>query len=311
MAWTGKAIGAAVGSFLGPAGAIAGVWLGDHYDKYADEQSIQQSNQEFQNCLAILALGVGAAYANGSVHPNEQKRLIRFGREVFGNFPGSKVEELIVDISLQRPTVEQCAEIFRSITPEFKRIIVREILSILYADGKLERSEFDWVNKLITLAGESGDIWNEVSLYFERGTPGQEERSQHLQTLGLPVGSDAETIKKAYRQLAVQYHPDKLQSVPEAIRKLAEDKLRELNHAHESLTRIEREEKSLAGFVGQCARDDWRMAEFLMEGSVVFCALCLQANRLPKCESFKAARCGSCYGLLLFPSDPAPNGGKG
>ena len=44
-----------------------------------------------------------------------------------------------------------------------------------------------------------------------------------------------EEIKKAYRKLAKEYHPDKLVGVNETIKKIAEEKFREIQEAYEYL----------------------------------------------------------------------------
>ncbi|WAR02156.1 DNJC5-like protein [Mya arenaria] len=51
------------------------------------------------------------------------------------------------------------------------------------------------------------------------------------QLLGLQKGADHGEIKKAYRKLALKYHPDKTQGDDEST-----EKFKEINHAHRVLT---------------------------------------------------------------------------
>ena len=51
--------------------------------------------------------------------------------------------------------------------------------------------------------------------------------------LGLNPGASEAEIKKAYRELVKKYHPDKYQGNPLA--DLAEEKLREVNEAYDTL----------------------------------------------------------------------------
>jgi molecular chaperone DnaJ len=51
--------------------------------------------------------------------------------------------------------------------------------------------------------------------------------------LGIREGTDAEGIKRAYRELVKKYHPDQYQNNP--LSDLAEDKLKEINEAYDYL----------------------------------------------------------------------------
>ncbi|MDA8164216.1 MAG: J domain-containing protein [Desulfobacteraceae bacterium] len=53
--------------------------------------------------------------------------------------------------------------------------------------------------------------------------------------LGVEPGADFDRIKAAYRQLSQQYHPDKVAHLGEEFRKVAEEKMKEINQAYQTL----------------------------------------------------------------------------
>lgn len=67
------------------------------------------------------------------------------------------------------------------------------------------------------------------------GATGSDLKQKHLATLGLQMGATAEEIKKAYRKLSMQYHPDKVRHLGEEFRVVAEEKMKEINAAYDFL----------------------------------------------------------------------------
>ena len=53
--------------------------------------------------------------------------------------------------------------------------------------------------------------------------------------LGLSPGATLEEIKSAYRRLATQYHPDKVQHLGKDIQEVAEVRFREIQQAYDAL----------------------------------------------------------------------------
>jgi DnaJ like chaperone protein len=73
--------------------------------------------------------------------------------------------------------------------------------------------------------------------YRYRGGQGaassRDTAEQHYATLGLEKGADMEEIKKAYRKLSMQYHPDKVRHLGDEFRAVAEEKMKEINQAYD------------------------------------------------------------------------------
>ena len=65
----------------------------------------------------------------------------------------------------------------------------------------------------------------------EAASSGQMEE-QYYAVLGLEIGADFVEIKKAYRKLSMQYHPDKVGHLGEEFKKIAEEKMKEINVAY-------------------------------------------------------------------------------
>ena len=55
--------------------------------------------------------------------------------------------------------------------------------------------------------------------------------------LGVSRTASTEDIKRAYRKLAQDFHPDKLTGIPPAVAKLAEEKFKDVQEAYEILTK--------------------------------------------------------------------------
>ncbi len=62
------------------------------------------------------------------------------------------------------------------------------------------------------------------------------------EVLGVREGADFETVKKAYRELVRKYHPDQYSNHP--LSDLAEEKLKEINHAYDEISKRQNSENN-------------------------------------------------------------------
>ena len=73
--------------------------------------------------------------------------------------------------------------------------------------------------------------WRNRQMYHMRHT-------RDYEALGLPIGASKADVRRAYKQLAVQWHPDKHPEDPEA----AKAKFQEISRAYNSLMTTDEDE---------------------------------------------------------------------
>lgn len=80
-----------------------------------------------------------------------------------------------------------------------------------------------------------GQRSNQGGGYAPPRRPNAVPMEAHYRTLGLKPGASAEEIKRAYRDLAHKYHPDKVAHMGEEFQALAEEKFKAIQSAYEVL----------------------------------------------------------------------------
>ena len=82
--------------------------------------------------------------------------------------------------------------------------------------------------------GNSSGGYRQGGSYQRTGTY-TSNRSRYYRILGVKDGASQEEIKKAYRQLAKEHHPDKFVNASDSEKKYHESKMKEINEAYENL----------------------------------------------------------------------------
>jgi hypothetical protein len=70
----------------------------------------------------------------------------------------------------------------------------------------------------------------------QQSSGGGFQQKNPYEVLGIPQNAGKEEIKRAYRKLANQYHPDKLTHLGEEFRALAEERFKSIQEAYQMLT---------------------------------------------------------------------------
>jgi DnaJ like chaperone protein len=148
------------------------------------------------------------------------------------------VKQLVKEARENTTDLRQLLEEFRTGFAYEPRLILLELIyQIIYTKQPPPQNE-------LLLAREIAGLL-QISVYDQRtieakymyrqrqeaATSGQVEE-QYYAVLGLEKGADFAEIKKAYRKLSMQYHPDKVGHLGEEFKKIAEEKMKEINVAY-------------------------------------------------------------------------------
>ena len=191
--------------------------------------------------LSLLRLSSLMIKADGHIDDEEIKVVRAFFFKSFGN---EKANKLFKELKKSPPIPSNIDEILGVIKARLEPTKLYSIIQFLYtisiADGHLAVSEDEFIfnvgKKLGFTIKRLNDIRNQFVEPEKSSSSKSSVKSSHLNKLGLSGNPTQEEIKKAFRRLAKEYHPDKLVGVNETIKKIAEEKFREIREAYDYLT---------------------------------------------------------------------------
>jgi DnaJ like chaperone protein len=263
VSWWGKLLGGAFGFVLGgPLGALLGAVLGHRLDSEfhtgaAADASFGVGGQERTQLAFFTATFSVMGYiakADGRVSDDE----IRMAREV--------MRQMALDAEMQKVAIQLFSQGKQphfdvdDVLAQFKRecsgrrSLLRMFLTIqmsaAYADGHLHSRERAALWHLFTRLGFSRTEFDQIQAQAAAGMGAGETRggrpaapsaastvAQAREILGVKKNTPQSEVKKAYRRLMNQHHPDKLVSkgLPAEMMKVATEKTRQIKEAYETI----------------------------------------------------------------------------
>lgn len=166
------------------------------------------------------------------LHLNDQQR--RLAKDAFNN---GKQENFDLD-----GAVDRFARISRGRAPLIQLFLQLQCMAVA-ADGQFHPAEHALLVRVATRLGLSEQDVAQLESLLRAATSGASGSSRPIQdrladayvALGITESASPAEIKRAYRKLISQNHPDKLaaRGLPESMRAVAEERSRELNAAYD------------------------------------------------------------------------------
>ncbi len=232
----GKWIGGGLGwAFGGPLGAIIGFALGSAFGNNSNtEEYIGGTTQQRDFNVSLLVLSAAVMKADGSVKKSELDYVKRFFLTNFGQERAEKYILMLREILKQDIQVyEVSQQIGRFMDYSSKLQLIHYLFGIASADGSTHENEVDVISIIAKYMGISSSDFQSIKAMFVQ------QVDSAYKILGINSNATDEEVKKAYREMAKKYHPDKVAYLGEDVRKSAEQKLQEVNEAYEKIKKQE------------------------------------------------------------------------
>lgn len=238
MSGFGKWIGGGLGwTFGGPIGAVIGFAIGSLLDG-TKKISISESTQSTLNTnesdfkMSLLVLVACIMKADGNASKSELTVVKRFLVANFGEEGALEALQILKNLLNQPIDVTQVSmQINRYMNYSAKLQLVRFLFDVAYADGFVHPAELTMIKQVSSIFGISQADFISIKAPFTKQT----DTNWAYKTLEIEPTATNEELKKAYRSMAMKYHPDKVNDLGEDVKKSATEKFRSINDAYENI----------------------------------------------------------------------------
>ena len=229
--WIGGGLGFAVG---GPIGALFGFLIGSVVDN-TEVRSYSYSTSSGGNTpgafgVSLVVLVAAVMKADGKVLKSELDYVKKFFIAQFG--PESAREALTMLRDLLKkdiPLNDVCMQIKHGMDYSSRLQLLHILFNISAADGRFDKSEVDVISNIASLLGVTSNDFESIKNMFIPSTDAS------YRILEIDSTATDEEVKKAYRKMALKYHPDKVSHLGEDYRKNAEEKIKAVNEAYDKI----------------------------------------------------------------------------
>lgn len=246
-----KIIGAIIGYFfLGKSflGAFIGFFVGSIIDNFTSvsakikskggstedvfsyyQRHAAQKNNDFPTML--MALSAAVMRADGKASKAELDFIKAFFNQQFGpQFSVAHLQELKHFVNgADIPLVQICDDIRIRTQIEVRIQLLHYLFGIAKADGHVADSEIQVIQHIARLLGIPNSDFESIRNMFYRDV------NSDYKVLGIESTATEEEIKKAYRQMAIRYHPDKVAQMGEEFQHGAKEKFQKIQEAYEAI----------------------------------------------------------------------------
>lgn len=225
--WVGTVIGGLAGGYIG---AIFGFALGSMADSLSEKDRQVGKGDYDEFTMSLLVLAAAVMKADGIVMRSELLYVKQFLQRQFGETKASKLIAVLRKILDQDIPVVQVSHQIRSHMNYSGRLqLIHFLWGIAGADGKYPASELAIIEQIAGLLGISRADRDSVKAMYI----GDEDAAYKI----LDIHKDAtdDEMKKAYRKMALKYHPDKVEHLGDDVKKAATEKFKEINAAWETI----------------------------------------------------------------------------
>lgn len=231
--WIGGGLGWAFG---GPIGGIIGFLFGSMFD------SMNGAEFEYNNTtgrpsttpgdfsVSLLILSAAIMRSDEKVMKSELDFVRNFFLKQFGADYSEKQMLMLREILKQEISLpEVCQQIKQYMDYPSRLQLLHFLFGVAWADGTFHSAEIETIDQIGRLLGIRQPDYASVKAMFVKDT------TSAYRILEIEPGATDEEVKKAFRKMALKYHPDRVTHLGDDIQKAAHAKFQDLNNAYNEI----------------------------------------------------------------------------
>jgi DnaJ like chaperone protein len=229
--WLGGGLGFVMG---GPIGGLLGFLVGSMVDNTTVSASTYTSTPSRTTPgafgVSLLVLIAAVMKADGKVVKSELDYVKQFFVRQFGRDSAAEASMMLKDLLKKNiPLMDVCQQISSNMDYSSRLQLLQLLFNVSLADGSVHPSELEIINRISGYLGISSTDFMSIKNMF---VP---ETDSSYKILEIERTASDDEVKKAYRRMAMKYHPDKVSHLGEDYRKSADEKFKKVNEAYEKI----------------------------------------------------------------------------
>ena len=230
--WVGLGLGWALG---GPIGGILGLAVGSIFDSGSKAvpgqgRDVRTRTLRGDYAASLLVLIAAVMKADGRVMKSELDYVRRYFVSRFGEDTASEAVVMLRDILKQEiPLRDVTNQLSQKLDYSYRLEMLHFLFGIASADGSVSDLENEVIHKISGYMAITGSDFESIRAMFVSQT----DASYRILEIE-PTTSD-EDVKKAFRRMAMKYHPDKVSHLGEDFKKVAHEKFRKVQSAYDQI----------------------------------------------------------------------------
>ena len=229
--WVGLGLGWALG---GPIGGILGLAVGSIFDSGSaasgQRGDVRTKTLRGDYAASLLVLIASVMKADGRVMRSELDYVKRYFTSRFGEDTASEAIVMLRDILKQEiPLRDVTHQLSQRLDYSYRLEMLHFLFGIAAADGSVSDAEKRVIDRIGGFMSISDSDFQSIRAMFVSQT----DASYKILEIESTVSEDE--IKKAYRRMAMKYHPDKVSHLGEDFKKVAHEKFRKVQEAFDQI----------------------------------------------------------------------------
>jgi DnaJ like chaperone protein len=227
--WLGGGLGFVMG---GPIGGLLGFLVGSFIDEGSSryQSSGTPANTPGAFGISLLVLIAAVMKADGKVLKSELDYVKRFFIQQFGAESAKDALKILRDLLKKEiPLRDVCTQISNNMDYPSRLQLIHLLFGVSASDNKFEPAEVSVIENISRYLGISSADYSSIRSMFIPDT------NSSYKILEIESNATDDEVKKAYRKMAMKYHPDKVSHLGEDFRKSADEKFKKVNEAYEKI----------------------------------------------------------------------------